>query len=71
MDLLTAEDKKKALDVVNLIEEKQDGRIKGRKCANGSKHWRYLKYGDTVASPTVSIKGLITTMVIAAFEGRK
>eukprot|EP00957_Ditylum_brightwellii_P031893 2418451-Ditylum_brightwellii.AAC.1 len=36
-DLLTADDKKKALDAVNLIEEKRDGRIKGQTCANGSK----------------------------------
>eukprot|EP00957_Ditylum_brightwellii_P035088 2660197-Ditylum_brightwellii.AAC.1 len=66
-----ADDKKKALDVVNLIEEKRDGRIKGCTCANGSRQWRYLKYGDTVASPNVSTEGLITTMVIAAYEGRK
>eukprot|EP00957_Ditylum_brightwellii_P149694 11399689-Ditylum_brightwellii.AAC.1 len=33
-DLLTADDKKKALDVVNLIEEKRDGQIKGQTCAN-------------------------------------
>eukprot|EP00957_Ditylum_brightwellii_P185497 14123501-Ditylum_brightwellii.AAC.1 len=33
-DLLTADDKKKALDTVNLIEEKRDGRIKGQTCAN-------------------------------------
>eukprot|EP00957_Ditylum_brightwellii_P025086 1898722-Ditylum_brightwellii.AAC.1 len=70
-DLLTADDKKKDLDAVNLIEEKRDGRIKGQTCANGSKQRQYLKYGDTVASPTVSIEVLITTMVIAAHEGRK
>eukprot|EP00957_Ditylum_brightwellii_P187169 14255233-Ditylum_brightwellii.AAC.1 len=29
-DLLTTDDKKKALGAVNLIEEKRDGRIKGR-----------------------------------------
>ena len=29
-DILTNDDKKKALDAVNLIEEKRDGRIKGR-----------------------------------------
>ena len=31
----------------------------------------YLKYGDTVALPTVSLEGLITSLVIAAYEGRK
>eukprot|EP00957_Ditylum_brightwellii_P086073 6548410-Ditylum_brightwellii.AAC.1 len=33
-DLLMADDKKKALDAVNLIEEKRDGRIKGQTYAN-------------------------------------
>eukprot|EP00957_Ditylum_brightwellii_P088832 6764817-Ditylum_brightwellii.AAC.1 len=50
-DILTADNKKKALDVVNLFKEKRDGQIKGQTCANGSKHRQYLKYRDTVASP--------------------
>ena len=50
---LSFQDKKKALDAVNLIEEKRDGRIKGRTCANGSKQQRYLTYGESVASPSV------------------
>ena len=54
-----------------MIEEKRSGAIKGRMCAYGSKQRHYLKYGDSVASPTVSIEGLITTMVIAAYEQRK
>eukprot|EP00957_Ditylum_brightwellii_P000693 54473-Ditylum_brightwellii.AAC.1 len=33
-ELLTADDKKKVLDTVDLIEEKRDGQIKGRTCAN-------------------------------------
>eukprot|EP00957_Ditylum_brightwellii_P170412 12971900-Ditylum_brightwellii.AAC.1 len=61
-DLLTTDNKKKALDMLNLIEEKRDGRIKGQTCANCSKQQQYLKYRDTLASPTVSIKGLITTV---------
>eukprot|EP00957_Ditylum_brightwellii_P206413 15348324-Ditylum_brightwellii.AAC.1 len=63
-----ADNKKKALDEVNLIEVKRDGQIKGRTCANGSKQLQYLKYGDGIASLTVSIEGLITTMVITAYE---
>ena len=42
-DTLSKEDKIKALDVVNLIELKRDGAIKGRSCANGSKQRSYLK----------------------------
>ena len=67
---LTPEDKKKALNAVNLIEEKRDGRIKGRTCGDGSTQRRYSKYGDSVASPTVSLEGLITSLVIASSEGR-
>ena len=36
-DSLTDEDKRRALDAVNIIELKRDGRLKGRSCANGSK----------------------------------
>ena len=67
---LTPEDVKKVLKTVNSIEEKRDGRVKGRTCGDGSKQRRYLKYGYSVASPTVSLEGLITSLVIASFEGR-
>ena len=36
-DALSAEDKAKSLNAVNLIKQKQDGTIKGRTCADGSK----------------------------------
>ena len=39
---LTIDEKKKVLNAVNLIEEKRDGRIKGRTCGDGSKQRRYL-----------------------------
>ena len=54
------------MNAVNLIEEKRDGCIKGCTCGNGSKQHAYLKYGDTVAPPTVSMEDLITALVIAA-----
>ena len=34
---LTEDDKEKDLYAVNIIEEKRDGRVKGRTCANGRK----------------------------------
>ena len=34
---LTQEERKQALEAVNLIKEKRCGTIKGRTCANGSK----------------------------------
>ena len=70
-DMLSDEEKGRALDAVNIIELKRDGRIKGRSCANGSKQKLYLKEFDSVASPTVSLEGLFTMLLIAAYEGRK
>ena len=70
-DSITEEEKKKALDAVNLIELKRDGRVKGRSCANGSKQRRYLKEYDSVASPTVSLEGIFATLLIGAHEGRE
>ena len=34
-DILSPNDKKQALEAINLIKEKRDGTIKGRTCANG------------------------------------
>ena len=64
-------DERKALDAVNIIELKRDGRLKGRSCANGSKQQSYLSEYDSVASLTVSLEGIITTLLIGAYEGRK
>ena len=70
-DTLTDEDKRQALDAVNLIKQKRCGKIKGRCAANGSKQKQYLKPEESVASPTVSLEGLLATLVIDAKEGRK
>jgi hypothetical protein len=67
---LTFEDKKRALEAVNLIKEKRSGIIKGRTCANGSKQKRYLKRGETISSPTVSTEALMATLAIDIKEGR-
>ena len=68
---ISEEERRKALDAVNLIELKRDGRLKGRSCANGSKQRSYLTEFDSVASPTVSLEGFFTTLLISAYEGRK
>ncbi len=39
--------------------------------ANGFKQRSYLSEYDSVASPTVSLEGIITTLLIGAYEGRK
>ena len=67
---LTENDKKRALDTVNLIKVKRSGTVKGRTCANGSKEQYYLPEGDSVASPTASIEAIVSTLLIDIFEGR-
>ena len=67
---LTDEDKRKALDAVNLIKQKRCGKIKGRCAANGSRQREYLSQDETVASPTVSLEGLVASLVIDAKEER-
>ena len=68
-DSIKPEEKERALDPVNSIELKRDGRIKARSCANGSKQRKYLREYDLVASPTVSLEGIFTTMLIGAYKG--
>ena len=67
---LTHEDKRKALEAVNIIAEKRCGKIKGRTCADGSKQRKYLKQDESIASPTVGLESLICTLIIDAYEGR-
>ena len=67
---LTREEKSRALEAVNLIKEKRNGKIKGRTCADGSKQKHYLKDGEDFTSPTISLEALFTTMLIDIFEGR-
>ena len=67
---LTDMEKYSALEAVNLIKKKRSGVIKGRTCANGSRQRRFLKPGETVASPTVSLEALLGTLVIDVYEDR-
>ena len=69
-DKLFVDEKNKALNAVNLIKEKRDGKIKGKTCANGSTQRKYLKDDDSVTFPTVSLEALFVTLVIDAYEGR-
>ena len=41
-DSLTAEQKLKSLRVVNLIKLKSSGKLKGRMCANGEPHCKFV-----------------------------
>ncbi len=53
---------------MNIIELKRDGRVKGRSCANGSKQRSYLTEYE---SPAVSLEGIMSTLLIGAYEGRE
>ena len=68
--ILTQEDKIRAMEAVNLIKEKRCGKIKGRTCANGSVQRKFLKDGESVASPTVSVEALFSTLIIDSMENR-
>ena len=53
-----------------MIKKKRCGKIKGRTCADGSKQKRYLKHGETISSPTVSLEAILGTLIIDAKEDR-
>ena len=66
---LTIEDKKKhTLEAVKVVKEKRCGKIKATACANGSKQRRYLKEFETVASPILSLYGLIGPSLIDIYK---
>ena len=67
---LTPQEKREALEAINLIKEKRDGSLKGRSCANGAKQKRFLKSDEVFSSPTVSNEAFISTTVIDAVEKR-
>eukprot|EP00957_Ditylum_brightwellii_P162136 12344445-Ditylum_brightwellii.AAC.1 len=69
-DELSQEERKKAPPLLMFIKEKQDGRIKGRTCADGRKQHIDSKKGDA-ASPTVSIESVLISATIDGHERRK
>ena len=67
---LTNEEKKTALDAINLIKVKKNGIVKGRTCANGIKERLYLPKEYSVASPTASLEAIISTLLVDVYEDR-
>lgn len=67
---LTSEQKRNTLPSINLIKEKQCGRIKGHSVADGRRQ-RHLYDKADITSPTVSTDALLLTMVINAMEQRE
>ena len=69
-DKLDSEQKRRAMNVVNLIQKKRCGKIKGRACADGSKQRRYIKDDEQTASPTVNLETVHASFCIDAHEKR-
>ena len=67
---LTAEQKRKPLREVNLIKLKSSGKLKGRICANGAPHHKFVPK-EEAKSQIITMEGLLTTMVIDAYEDTK
>ena len=66
---LSPEERRKAVDSMMLLAEKNDGTIKGRHVYQGSQTRDWMTREET-ASPTASLEAITTTCVIDAFEGR-
>ena len=67
---LTKEQKQKALRAVNLIKQKHTGLIKGRMCANGAPHQKFVPR-EEARPPTLYLEALIMSLTIDAHERRK
>ena len=67
---LTEDERREALESINLIKKKRSGVIKGRTCADGSRQHRYLKPDESVASPTAGLESILSTAVTDVYEGR-
>jgi hypothetical protein len=67
--LLTREQRRAALQAINLIKRKRDGTLKGRTVADGSVQ-RSLYDKVETASPTVATDALLLSILIDAHEGR-
>ena len=67
---LTAEYNQNALREVNPIKIKMSSKMKGRMCANGEPHRKFVPR-EEVKSLKITMEGLLATMVIDEYEDRK
>jgi hypothetical protein len=68
-DLSVYEQKRSALQVINLITVKRDGRIKGQTVADGYPQ-RSLYNNSETSPPTVATDALMLTIIVDAYEKR-
>ena len=66
---LTQQEKRRALDSLFFLVEKNDGRIKARTCANGSIQRNYIDK-DKATSPTALTEAIMIKAAIEADENR-
>jgi hypothetical protein len=62
-------EKERKVESLLFLEEKRDGRLKGRHCANGSTQHDYMTKEDA-SSPTVMTESIMITSTVEAAEGR-
>ena len=55
--------------MVTLIKENRSGKVKERTCADGSNKRIYLKEGERISSPMVSLEYLLFTLIVDEHEG--
>ena len=67
---LSEQEKREALEAVNLIKEKRDGNLKGRLCINDAKQRKYIKDEENISSPTALLEGIFGTLIIDAYDER-
>ncbi len=68
-NMLTQEERSRALNYLMFLKEKRSGKIKGRGCADGRKQ-RLYKTKEETSAPTVAIESLFLTCTIDAKERR-
>jgi hypothetical protein len=68
-NMLTREERSKALNYLMFLKQKRSGKIKGRGCADGRKQ-RLYKTKEETSAPTVAIESLFLTCTIDAKERR-
>jgi hypothetical protein len=66
-NMLTREEKHKALQYLMFLKKKRCGRIKGRGCADGRKQ-RIYKTKEETTAPTVAVESLMLLSIIDAKE---
>jgi hypothetical protein len=66
---MTALERKRAMESLIFLTEKQDGTIKARTCANGSSQRAYIPR-EEATSPTASTEAILITGVIDAKQHR-